>query len=118
MAMTPTDNGGDDGNSNRKAGRRRGPRKPRPFNPHFMTGPEAIAELDGIMSRNEFYDQVNDERIPCLDREPGERVRVPRDFVSQLKERALRKLDEPREPKKMTPIRARRSNPDKGEGEA
>ena len=43
------------------------------------------------MSRNEFYDHVNDERIPCWDREPGERVRVPRDFISQIKERALRK---------------------------
>ena len=59
-----------------------------------------------------------DKRIPCLDRRPGERVRVLRDFIAQLKERALRKLDEPREPTKMTPIQARRSPGDEGEGQA
>ncbi len=115
MTTAPTSNGGDKGNGDHKARR---PRKPRPSNPHFMSGPEAIAELDGIMSRNEFYDRVNDRRIPHLDREPGERVRVPRDFISQLKEGALRTLDEPRDFTKMTPIQARRSHGKEGEGEA
>ena len=115
---TPPSNGGDKGNGDHKARRPRGPRKPRPSNPHFMTGPEAIAELEGIMNRNEFYDHVNDERIPCWDREPGERVRVPRDFISQINERALRKLAEPRKPTKMTRIRTRRTQGDEDEGEA
>ena len=83
-----------------------------------MPGREAITELGGIMSRNEFYVQVKNNRIPNLDRRPGERVRVPRDFVLQLKERALRKLDEPRDSAKITPIQAGRSHGDEGEGEA
>jgi hypothetical protein len=117
---TPTrsEDEGNNGDRYDEAKRSPGTRKPRRSNPHFMTGPEAIAELDGIMSRNEFYEQVNNNRIPHLDRRPGERVRVLRDFVSQLKERALRKLDQPRDSTKMIPIQAGRSHGDKGEGEA
>jgi hypothetical protein len=83
--------GGDNENGNHEAGGRRGARKPRRSNPHFMTVAEAISELDGLISRNGFYDAMRRDEIPHVDF--GRRKAVPRDFIQQLKERAMRKLD-------------------------
>jgi hypothetical protein len=82
---------GDDEYGDHKAGRRRGARKPRRSNPHFMTPAETIKELDGLIRRNAFYDAMRRNEIPHVDF--GRLKAVPRDFIPQLKERAMRKLD-------------------------
>jgi hypothetical protein len=91
---TPPGDRGDKGNGSQNARRRRGARKPRRLNPHFMTSAEAIPELEGLISRNGFYEAVDRDEIPNI--KIGRLIFVPRDFITQLKERAVRKLDEPR----------------------
>jgi hypothetical protein len=84
----PPPDGGDNEDGNHTAGRRRGARKPRRHNPHFMTAAEAISELDGLISRNGFYDAMRRNEIPNVNL--GRLKAVPRDFVSQLKECAAK----------------------------
>jgi hypothetical protein len=112
---SPPGGGGDNENGNQKAGGRRSARKPRRSNPHFMTPAEAIEELDGLISRNAFYDATRRNEIPHVDF--GRLKAVPRDFIPQLKERAMRKLDRSRNAQgELQPMPHKPRN--KGDGDA
>ena len=112
---SPPGGGGDNENGNQKAGGRRSARKPRRSNPHFMTPAEAIRELDGLISRNAFYDATRRNEIPHVDF--GRLKAVPRDFIPQLKERAMRKLDRSRNSQTESQLAPHRLS-DKGNGDA